>query len=105
MNDLKPVVARFVKNLNMDVVPQTPAEVVDFGFNYAETEGAEITLFAAYRDGLVRGLFTSQELNAAVGNGSMLTRLVTRVNPDLKVVTDYDFFTGEDDDEGDEEVT
>lgn len=104
MNGFKPVVARFVNNLVKDIVPQTPAELVDFGFNYAETKTAEIALFAAYRDGLLKGLIAPQELDAAVGNGSMLTRLVTRVNPDLKVVTDYDFFTC-DDDEGDEEVT
>lgn len=89
MNTLKNVVARFVNNLCMDLFPQSAAEMVDFGFNYA-TDKTE--LFRAYRTGLLSNTFTADDLNAAVGDGEMLTALVAKVSPSLKVTTDYDFF-------------
>lgn len=93
MNHIKSVVARFVGNLFMDTFPTTPAEIVDFGFNYAE--GKETELFAAYRKGLLAEHFTAYDLNEAVGDGPKLTALVNKVDPTLKVTTDYDFFSDE----------
>ena len=87
MNNIKSVVARFARNLVLDLPPQTAAEVIDFGFNYADDEQR---LYAAYQRGLCSSAFSIYDLNEAVGDGPKLTALLAKVDPTIKVATDYD---------------
>ena len=87
---LRSVVERFVANCFTDLFPESPAELVDFGFTYADNR---IELFGAYKQGVLRGLITADELNDAVGDGPKLTALVARVGYTKKVQTEYDFLS------------
>jgi len=89
---MKPVVSRFVQNLMLDLFPQTPAELVDFGL---DTSKDRVRLYACYQWALKRGKVRPEELNEAVGNGPKLTALLQRVDPHMVVKTMWDLLDSE----------
>lgn len=87
MTQLKTVVSRFVQNLLLDLPPATAAEIVDFGFNNADDEAR---LYETYQQAVRREIVSTDELNQAVGDGSMLTSLLQRIDESIVVKTDWD---------------
>ena len=90
---MKPVVSRFVDNLMVDIFPQTPAEMTDFGLDISKNKSK---LYFCYQWAVRRGKVTPLELNEAVGNGPKLTILLQRVDPNMVVKTMWDHLGGED---------
>lgn len=86
---LKPVVSRFIENLILDLFPQTPAELVDFGFDVIPKESRQ-KLYWCYQYSIKRGKVTPLELDEAVGDGPKLTVLLQRVDPNMVVKTMWD---------------
>lgn len=87
MTQLKTVVSRFVQNLLLDLPPATAAEIVDFGFNNADDEAR---LYETYQQAVRQEIVSTDELNQAVGDGSMLTSLLQRIDESIVVKTDWD---------------
>lgn len=90
---IKPVVSRFVENLMLDLFPQTPAELTDFGLDISKNKPQ---LYACYQWAVRRGKVTPLELDEAVGNGPKLTTLLKRVDPNIVVKTMWDNLSSED---------
>lgn len=86
---IKPVAQRFFDNLMLDVFPTTPAELVDFGFSRLEPD-MRVNLYASYQNAARKGFITLKELSNACGDGPEITRLLSRLYPDIIVITDYD---------------
>ena len=88
----------------IDEFPQYPT-MVDFGMDRAN----KVEVLGAYQFGLRHESFTHEELDAALGNGPMLTELVRRPsgvngtpNPygrNLTIVTAWDDLPEEDEDD------
>jgi len=94
----KPATASLLRSIR-EGTDLTPACYVDFGLESPRH-------FQALSDCVWQGLVTEQELDEALGNGKLLTALVSRC-PDwkhLRFWTDYDIlFENDDTDETDEE--
>ena len=90
---MKPVVSRFIENLMLDLFPQTPAELTDFGLDISKNKPQ---LYACYQWAVRQGKVSPEELNEAVGNGPQLTALLQRVDPNIVVKTMWDQLDSED---------
>lgn len=87
---LGPVTQSFVRNLcGQDRI--TPAVVADFGLDSGEPFGKfNGDIYRLYVRGWLRKLFTAEELDAAMGKGPELTKLLQRVDPKATVKTVWD---------------
>lgn len=89
---LRPVTERVFKAMMMDVWPDSPAALVDFGL---DTDAHYAALSRRVRSGAI----TAEQLDAACGNGPALTKLV---DGEVTFTTSHDDFEiGEEDDDED----
>jgi hypothetical protein len=84
-----------VRSFNSDNYP-SPATCKDFGIldrgGASKEPGPRFfpKIWKAYKQGLREKLFTLEELDRAIGEGSELTKLVQRVDEDLVIKTAWD---------------
>ncbi len=78
---VRPLVQELYECLKAGVWPDGPAALTDFGIDSQEH-------FEALANAVVKGVITAQDLDAALGNGPLLTRLVrgAPANPHKNIV-------------------
>lgn len=85
-----PVAKSFVDMISRAASPEAYRGSLSyyFGLNNTEDKGM---LLAAYQHALKTGQASPKDFDEAIGNGPDLTVIISSTDPDMTVVTDYDF--------------